>query len=126
MLLAASSFGGSYSFHDADSHLQSCRGAVGCAAVAQTGKRRSDLARTAAEVLVADLNRPAHGTAVGRRFDCATGIARHVSTLLAGLRLRAAEGGARRPLMGGIDFVGRARVSRLRAGRQSQTYRQDG
>src|SRR5262249_59098990 len=102
MLLFASSFGGGASLHGARGVHQLRRGADGCAPRTRARERRSDLARTAAEVLVADLNRPAHGTAVGRRFDCATGIARHVSTLLAGLRLRAAEGGARRPLMGGI------------------------
>src|SRR5215472_10356823 len=60
--------------------------------------------------------------AASMRFDCATGIARHVSTPLVGLRLRAAQSIARRPLMGGIDFVGGARSSQFRAGRHSQTW----
>src|SRR5215475_13235614 len=64
--------------------------------------------------------------AASMRFDCATGIARHVSTLLVGLRLRAAQSIARRPLMGGIDFVGGARSSQFRAGRHSQTWGRGG
>src|SRR5262247_3681148 len=121
MLLFASSFGGSASLHRPGGFHRLRRGADGCPPGTRPRQRRSDLARTAAEVLVADLNRPAHGAVVGMRLDC-DGIPHYVFTLLAGLRLRAAEGVAWYPLMGGIDFVGRARVNRLRVGRYPQTY----
>src|SRR5262249_3768724 len=61
MLLAASSFGGGASLHGARGFHQLRRGADGCAAGTRPRERRSDLARTPAEVLVADLNRHARG-----------------------------------------------------------------
>src|SRR5215831_11533684 len=61
MLLAASSLGGSASLRAACGSHQLCRGADGCPSGMRARQRRSDLARTAAEILVADLNRPARG-----------------------------------------------------------------
>src|SRR5215510_13084321 len=76
MLLAASSFGGGASLHRARGFHQLRRGADGCSSRSRPRERRSDLARTPAEVLVADLNRPARGRhgrghALGLRRDCA-------------------------------------------------------
>src|SRR5215475_12749293 len=61
MLLAASSSGGSASLHGARGLHQLRRGADGCVAGTRARERRSGLARTPAEILVADLNRPARG-----------------------------------------------------------------
>src|SRR5215510_15241033 len=61
MLLFASSLGGNASLHGACGIYQLCLGADGCPSSTRARKRRSDLARTAAEILVADLNRPARG-----------------------------------------------------------------
>src|SRR5215813_13516477 len=61
MLLVASSFGGSASLHAARGFHQLRRSADGCSSRSRPRERRSDLARTPAEVLVADLNRPARG-----------------------------------------------------------------
>src|SRR6266508_5170853 len=94
MLRFASSLGGSRSFDDRGTCLQSCRGAVSCAAAAGARKRRSSPARTTAEIAVGHLNRPAHGLAVGMRVDF-DGITHHASALLAAMRLRAPQGAAR-------------------------------
>src|SRR5215471_9283390 len=61
MLLSASSLGGSASLRAACGCHQLRRGADGCPSGTRARQRRSDLARTAAEILVADLNRPARG-----------------------------------------------------------------
>src|SRR6266568_9687179 len=100
MLLPASSPGGGHSFHDANSCLQPCRGAVGCAAAGRACKRRSDPARTTAKILVADLNRHAPAMSWACILVC-DGIAHDVPTLLACPRLRAPQGVAGHPLMGG-------------------------
>src|SRR5262249_56452120 len=104
MLRLASPSGGSRSFDDAGSCLHAYRGAVDCAGAAHARKRRSDPARTAAEILVAHLSRPAHGAAVGRRLDC-DGVSFDVSTLPAGARLK--EGAAWHTLRDRLGFVGR-------------------
>src|SRR5262249_16870818 len=77
MLLSAPSLGGSASLHGARGFHQLRQGADGRPSGTRARQRRSDLARTAAEILVADLNRPARGRhgrghALGLRWDCAS------------------------------------------------------
>src|SRR5262249_56655123 len=105
MLRPAPPPGGDHSSAGANGRLQPCPNAVACAAAAHARKRRSDPARTAAEVLVAHLTRSAHGAAVGRRLDC-DGVTFDVSTLPAGARLK--EGAAWHNLRDGAGLVGRA------------------
>src|SRR5262249_54490653 len=106
MLRFASSLGGCASFRSACGLFRPRRGADGCARGTRARKRRSNPARTAAEILVADLNRPAHGTAVGMRLDF-DGMAQDVLTLLVGARLK--EGAARNFVDNDIDPISCAR-----------------
>src|SRR6516162_197397 len=109
MLLAASSPGRSPSVHRARHFVQPCRAADACGAGTRARERRSDPARTSAEILVADLNRPrAAAMAAGMRLDFDR-MAYHVFTLLVGARLTASEGAARRAIAGDTaDRVGGA------------------
>src|SRR6516165_9075711 len=109
MLLAASSPRRRPSVHRTRHFVQPCRAADACGAGTRARERRSDPARTPAEILVADLNRPAcgrHGRGHGFGFDR---MAYHVFTLLVGARLTASEGAARRAIAGDTpDRVGGA------------------
>src|SRR5580704_18105641 len=96
MLLAASSPRRSPSFHRARHFVQPCRAADACGAGTRARERRSDPARTPAEILVADLNRPrAAAMAAGMRLDFDR-MPHDVFARLVGARLTASEGAARR------------------------------